>query len=221
MELELDHVFVASREGAPELEPLLRLGFNEGAPNVHVGQGTACRRLFFENAYLEFLWLQEAREAAAPTIASTHLAQRCAPGSGWNPFGLCFRPVAGAPLHLPFNTWDYRPPYLPPELSIPMAESAGCSQEPLLFALPFAQRPDRYPPDKRQPLEHASGARRLTRLVLHQPGEEWSDSLRAVAALGLVSLQRSRAFLLEVEFDSLRQGRAVDLRPAAPLLLRW
>jgi hypothetical protein len=221
MDLELDHVFVVCGPGAPELDPLLRLGFSEGAPNVHPGQGTSCRRLFFENAFLECLWLRDAHEAAGPLIAGTHLAERCSPGSGWNPFGLCFRPSAGAPLRLPFPTWEYRPPYLPPGLSIPMAMNAGRAEEPLVFALPFGQRPDALPEGKRQPLVHVSGARALTRLVLHQPAEEGSDTLRAVAATGLVTLRTSPAFLLELELDGARQGQTADLRPACPLVLRW
>jgi hypothetical protein len=40
-------------KGAPEAEALLRVGLREGAGNTHPGQGTACRRFFFENAYLE------------------------------------------------------------------------------------------------------------------------------------------------------------------------
>jgi hypothetical protein len=49
----LDHVFVMCSKGAPEAEALLRVGLREGAGNTHPGQGTACRRFFFENAYLE------------------------------------------------------------------------------------------------------------------------------------------------------------------------
>jgi hypothetical protein len=221
VDLEIDHVFVACRQGAPELQSLLDLGFTEGAPNVHMGQGTANRRLFFENAFLEFLWLRDAREAAGPVVANTHLGERCTPGSGWNPFGLCFRPVAGAPLHLPFQSWAYRPPYLPPELAIPMGMNADRPEEPLVFALPLGRRPDQFPEDKRQPLEHASGARALTRLVLHLPAREWSDTLRAAAATGLVTLRTSPAFLLEFELDGARQGRTADLRSACPILLRW
>jgi hypothetical protein len=135
MGLEIDHVFVACQNGAPELEPLLRLGFTEGSANVHPGQGTACRRLFFENAYLELIWLQDRREAAAPGVAGLHLAERGDPNSGWNPFGLCFRSTAGAPLQLPFPTWGYQAPYLPAGLSVPIGMNASRPDEPLVFDL--------------------------------------------------------------------------------------
>lgn len=221
MGLEIDHVFVVCRNGAPELEPLLHLGFTEGAANVHAGQGTACRRLFFENAFLELIWLQDRREAAAPAIAGTHLAERCDPDSGWSPFGLCFRPAPGGPFQLPFQTWDYRPPDLPAGLSIPIGMNASRSEEPLVFGLSFNRRPDQYPEDRRQPLRHASGARALTRLEFHLPAVDLSDTMRAVADTGLVSIQHPAAFLLEVELDLARQGKTADLRPTLPLVLRW
>lgn len=44
---EIDHLFIASQPGAPEIEEVLALGFLEGTPNVHPGQGTANRRIFF------------------------------------------------------------------------------------------------------------------------------------------------------------------------------
>ena len=53
---EIDHLFVTVSQGAPEVAPLRRLGFHEGGQNVHPGQGTACRRIFFENVYLELIW---------------------------------------------------------------------------------------------------------------------------------------------------------------------
>lgn len=44
MRFELDYVFVCTTPGAPEADKLVRLGFHEGPPNQHPGQGTANRR---------------------------------------------------------------------------------------------------------------------------------------------------------------------------------
>ena len=64
--MELDHVFVMCDVGAPEAAALHALGLREGSPNTHPGQGTACRRFFFGNAYLELVWVTDAAEAQAP-----------------------------------------------------------------------------------------------------------------------------------------------------------
>lgn len=49
----IDHLFVCCAPGAPEADTLVGLGFHEGSGNTHPGQGTANRRFFFRNAYLE------------------------------------------------------------------------------------------------------------------------------------------------------------------------
>ena len=76
MSFELDHVFVAASPGAPEIGLLNAAGFAEGPPNDHPGQGTACRRVFFTNAYLELIWLTDLETARAPSIRRTGLAER-------------------------------------------------------------------------------------------------------------------------------------------------
>jgi Glyoxalase-like domain len=55
MPLEVDHVFICCSSGAPAAEALVRLGLREGSPNTHPGQGTANRRFFFGNAFLDKL----------------------------------------------------------------------------------------------------------------------------------------------------------------------
>jgi hypothetical protein len=69
--VELDHIFILCAVGAPEAAALIRLGFSEGTPNTHPGQGTACRRFFFDNAYLELLWVHEEKEARGAELPLT------------------------------------------------------------------------------------------------------------------------------------------------------
>jgi hypothetical protein len=56
---ELDHLFIRVEVNAREAEHLVEFGLNEGAPNVHSGQGTANRRFFFHNVMLELLWVHD------------------------------------------------------------------------------------------------------------------------------------------------------------------
>jgi hypothetical protein len=48
--------------GCPEAERLKALGLTEGTPNVHPGQGTANRRFFFTNVFLELIWVESVEE---------------------------------------------------------------------------------------------------------------------------------------------------------------
>jgi len=60
MSVEIDHVFVCRSAGAPEADFLIKHGLLEGSGNSHPGPGTANRRFFFSNAYLELLWVANA-----------------------------------------------------------------------------------------------------------------------------------------------------------------
>jgi hypothetical protein len=109
--MELDHVFVMCAVQSPEAEALLRLGLVEGSANRHPGQGTACRRFFFENAYLELLWVDDETAAKQPDVKRLQMWERWAQrDTGACPFGIGLRPGRGDALHPPFPTWSYRPP---------------------------------------------------------------------------------------------------------------
>ena len=62
--------FIFSRlSPSPLARPIRReltvIGFLEGSGNVHRGQGTANRRVFFENAMLELIWVCDEAGACA------------------------------------------------------------------------------------------------------------------------------------------------------------
>ena len=99
MSVELDHIFVWTGAGAPEAERLASVGLTEGPPNTHPGQGTACRRFFFRNAYIELLWICDAAEAKSAMVSPLRLWERWSgrsgaacpsckkdPTAGWSPY---------------------------------------------------------------------------------------------------------------------------------------
>jgi hypothetical protein len=219
---ELDHLFVTVPPEAPGIAPLLALGLREGTRNVHAGQGTANRRIFFHNAMLEFLWLTAATEAQSALIRRTRLFERCnAEEMNACPFGICLRPTI-PPTDLPFATWDYTPPYLPPGASIPVATSSELTHEPLIFCLPGAVRPDHYPADRQQPVAHPAGLREITQVVLFMPlAQPPSEALRYLNDAGLVVLRESECYAMQIEFDGGRQEEERSFAPALPLVWRW
>jgi hypothetical protein len=207
--VELDHLFILTDRGAPAADALIPLGFAEGAPNVHAGQGTACRRFFFANAYLEFLWVDDETEAAGEAMRRTRLLERWrARASGGSPFGIALRPRTPGEAP-PFHTWDYRPPWLT-EGALPVATNSERLDEPFLFVLPFGRRPER-----------PGTARASTRVVLDTPVAAPSAEAMAVAHHGLVAWRPADEHGMLVEFDRAATGGHADLRPALPLQLRW
>lgn len=215
MGFELDHVFVATAPGGSEIAALVSRGFAEGRTNTHTGQGTASRGIFFDNAYLEFIWLVDPAEAGSDTIRRTHLRERTDPRHPANPFGVGMRsPDAAAD---PFETWDYAPPYLPSGVVIPVGLNCERLDEPFLFFLPWSHGPAWDVPD------HPNGTRAITGISLVLPECEGSSSpeLEALSRLGVVEVERGPEPLMRVELDGGARANSVDLRPAVPLLVRW
>lgn len=221
--MQLDHLFICCDVGAPEAERLLALGLVEGAPNTHPGQGTACRRFCFRNAFLELVWLVDAAAAQSEPARRTGLWERTSRrGRGASPFGIGLRPSAGE-SEPSFPTWDYRPPYLPDPLSIQVGENSEVLSEPLLFFLSFGRRPDTYPPPRTPPLDHALPWREITRVHIAGPaGEVTSPALAQVlAACSWLNIDAGNEHLLEIAFDHERTDQAIDLRPVLPLVCKW
>lgn len=215
---EIDHVFVAVRHRAPELAELLRAGFAEGPPNVHVGQGTACRRVFFENGYLEFLWLEDSNEASVSPVDRTGLAERTQCVGGVSRLGVALRSrsVAGTGPELPIRTWPYRPAYLPAGTSIPVAANADKLREPLLFFIPDGFG------SGRPSAGHPNGARRMTELEIMLPSDvRLSPELAWLDTVPGVRVMSGEAELLSVEIDHGVQGQVASLAPSAPLRVNW
>ncbi len=220
---ELDHLFIATRAEAPGIEEVLAIGVHEGTRNLHPGQGTANRRIFFHNAMLEFLWITDPAEVRSAPIAPTHLAERCDPErADVCPFGICIRATGAGPADLPFATWAYRPPYLPADLSIPVATNAGVLHEPFIFAISFGGRPDASPPDRRQPIDHPAGLRELTKVtVTLPPFGAFSPALRYLVDSGIVDVRPGTKVALALEFDHAKARRSASFAPRLPLTFHW
>ncbi len=220
--VELDHFFICASAGAPQAERLIELGLTEGASNTHPGQGTACRRFFFANGFLELVWVADAAEAQSPATRRTRLWERWSGRArGASPFGVCVRAAVGQGGAAPFATWEYRPAYLPEPLVIHMGANSETVSEPLLFA--FGRPANSGGPSRRQPIEHAAGLRSISRLRISGTwSEPTSPELRALEqSCPTVSLASAGEDLMEVEFDNAQQGKSADFRPQLPLVFRW
>jgi hypothetical protein len=169
---------------------------------------------------LELVWVHDPAEAQSATVRRTGLWERWSKRArGASPFGVGFRPAGKAPLQLPFETWDYRPPYLPENLSIQMAANSDDARLPLVFYLAFGRRADEAQPPRRQPFEHPCGLRAVTRLVVAGPHlDEVPASQQSPLS---VQFRPASEHLLEVGFDGEPRGQSHDFRPTLPLVFRW
>jgi hypothetical protein len=212
----IDHVFVMCAAGAPEAGALVRAGLVEGSANTHPGQGTANRRFFFENMYLELLCVSDAEEAQREPVSRPRLWERWSRrAAGACPFGLVFRGATGSPGP-PFPTWSYHPAYS--EVAIDIGLGTPLS-EPELFYFRFP-RPARAL--SAEPTAHAVPLKRLTALSVGIPGPVVrSEAARAAEATGLVTFPAADDYVMTLAFDGAAHGRTSDLRPELPLVLAW
>jgi len=216
----IDHVFLCTPRGAPGAERLAGIGLLEGSPNRHPGQGTACRRFYFQNAMLELLWVEDASEAQLEQNRRLDLWRRWSEaGRHYSPFGIILRPAAGTGAQCPFPSWDYRPVGMP-ELQLKIADGTD-SMEPLWGYLPSGRPPAEAPPGRRQPLEHAAGLAQLTGVHLAGPLPACAAVTHSMEQAGLLTLEASPSHRLELHFDHRGQSKQADLRPEFPIVLRW
>jgi hypothetical protein len=215
MNIELDHIFVCCAVGAPEARLLTQRGLLEGSPNTHPGQGTANRRFFFTNAYLELFWVSDSAEAQRADVLPTQLWDRWSRrAEGACPFGIVFRPRPDAMAEAPFPTWSYRPAYLSSGLAIEVGRGIALA-EPQLFYLPFARHRD---PRGREPTAHPAGIDRITGVSVTIRGDHArSDTLARAVDAGLLTIRAGSAYSVEVSFAGERRS-PLDFRPDLPLV---
>ena len=214
MNVELDHIFICVRRGAPEAEELVRFGLREGAPNAHPGQGTANRRFFFRNGMLELLWVDDMEEVRNEITAPTQLWERWSGRDGGAcPFGILVRPVEAGAAGVPFASEEYRPTWLPADLRIHIAP-AGV-QEPMWVYMPFMRRShyaERFE-------AHPNGSSEVTGLTFTTPQPLRSSAARTLTASSVLAVREGQDYLLAIELDHGSHGTERDFRPHLPLVL--
>jgi hypothetical protein len=218
--VELDHVFILCAVDAPEAAALSRLGLKEGPANTHPGQGTACRRFLFRNAYVELLWVRDEREARSEGVQRTRLWERWSlRNQGACPFGIVLRPHGGPRAEEPpFPTWSYVPSYLAAGLAIDVAVDTPLN-EPEFFYLGFQRGRAR---GVHEAVAHAIAATVITDVSIGTPvPRQQSMAARSAEAGGVLSFNASSEYVLGLTFDGADTGRTADLRPDLPLVVHW
>jgi hypothetical protein len=215
---ELDHIFIMCSVDAPEAARVRHLGLEEGSPNAHPGQGTACRRFLFRNAYLELLWVCNEQEVQSEAIRRTQLWDRWVDRYGHAcPFGVVLRPTGAADDRPPFDTWEYRPPYLQPPLAIHVARDVPVN-EPAFFYLPFQRNAARL---GREASAQGISTAAITHVTVGGPVPARSAATQVAQAARWFATQSSPRHILRLQLDGAARGISADLRPELPLVLEW
>lgn len=135
--MEIDHIFIFSANQGKEAEELIDFGFTEGSSRVHPGQGTVNRKFYFENFFLEILWVINEDEIKSDLVSPTKLWERSNfEKNGVSPFGICL--VNTEDTNIIFeNSLKYQPDYFPKGLEIEVLTNEKANYLPWTFRLPF------------------------------------------------------------------------------------
>jgi hypothetical protein len=175
--------------------------------------------VFFSNATLELLWLENEEEARSEQTRATKLWERfSAAGLTASPFGIILRPAPGSEPACPWRSWNYRPQAMP-GLELEIAADTE-SEEPMWCYMKSGRAPAEWPRERLQPLDHPVGFREITGVVISCPCAKEGSVTAAMASTGVIALHTGMGHLLELQFDGERRGTTLDFRPALPLIFR-
>jgi hypothetical protein len=213
---ELDHVFIATVAGDLSVRALEGAGLVFRARGNHPGQGTANACTRFENAFLEVLYATNLADIRSDIVRPLGLDERTRwRSTGACPFGLCFRPTSGTTARaLPFPTWPYAAPYLPPSTNIPIVTPPGSLLEPLVF---LSADPT--------PAWRKAGAdvgRRIAAVHVRLPDvSALSAGVKWFAANPYFTIEQGPRYEMELDFEPRSAAAVRRLDPDVPLALRW
>ena len=131
----IDHIFIFSQNRGQEAEELIAFGLKEGSSRRHPGQGTQNRKFYFDNFFLELLWVVDEKELAQGPAKETGLGAR-AQNQACSPFGICLDRLPDANLVFQ-DAFEYYPVYFPADKPIEYwALVHACPGLPWVFRLP-------------------------------------------------------------------------------------
>lgn len=215
--MQVDHIFIFSNDKGQEADELVNFGLAEGSSRAHPGQGTTNRKFYFENFFLEVLWVHDRKElinGPARSIGLQELSQFVKRGN--SRYGLC---LVNTPEtdQLFSKSISYQPDYFPGGKSIDVLTHQQSTSLPWTFRLPF--RGGKKAPT--EPTNHYAGIRKLTRAEFGISHSGMGDSFVDIFKNSQqVSFKVSDHPRLTLEFDNCSQGKTFEC-PQLSLLLKY
>lgn len=223
--LEVDHLVVYVTQGATSVSVLQEFGLHCSSRTVQrPEQGTASQIIFFENAYLELIWIEDEQaveEYTARTgidiLERTRWQQNRA-----SPFGVGLRCESDT-----VDQKKYWAEWMRSHIYINLAaENVANVEEPLCFVIPdsiaLTTWLDRSLEAHQQLISHPLGVRTLTSVkITINSDKELTNSVSLLERNGIVAIERGIAPLLELTFDGGTKEKILDARPMLPIRLMY
>lgn len=238
-DLQLDHFNIWVKNPAIAKERLAEIGFNpvpDSLSEVHHGQGTTGRFVYFLNGYLELIFVYDPSEMEDNCKKNRELdfmERSNFDTNGASPFGLALKVKDYNIEKIPFQKVRYHQDWMEDEGSIFSAKNSKTNlNEPSIFVVypqieyhRFESLSDvRNIPDEyaiwRQFYMHPNGAKRITNMLITSTHIDLNtETMKALNGMENVTVQNGKQHLMEITLDSNIQGKSFDLRPDLPLLI--
>ena len=170
--MELDHIIIFSQNQGQEADELASFGLTEGSNRIHPGQGTRNRKFYFENFFLEIVWVSNETEIRSESTAPTGLWERANYKiNGCSPFGLCLG--ASNDTHELFeDSLKYCPVYLKEGQAFYIITNKENPFLPWICRLPMKDQKN----IAEEPTGHKVGIKRLTKVKFGIPDRNYQNN---------------------------------------------
>ncbi|WP_405207359.1 hypothetical protein [Aquimarina sp. LLG6339-5] len=205
--MEIDHIFIFSNNRGKEANELIEFGLTEGSSRLHSGQGTTNRKFYFDNFFLEILWVLNEDEIQSELTAKTKLWERSQfDKNGKSRFGLCL--VNSESTDSLFEISEvYEPNYFPKGMSIDIITNEENPNLPWTFRLPYRG----VKKENNEPIEHLNGIKSLTKVEFEiQTDSEKTNFENAFKNVENIEFTKSNGLSLTLEFDKNAQGKTKE-----------
>ena len=197
-----DHIFIFTNDQGEIADQLVEFGLTEGSSRVHAGQGTSNRKFYFENFFLEILWVHDETEINSELIKPIGLWQRAYyQSSDFSPFGLCIVNT-NETNNLFENAHKYQPSYFPDGMVIDILKNEHQPNFPWTFRLPFKGQKK----NETEPTKHKNGIKQLSKVDFYVENINDPNFIQSFKGEQNINFIKSDKTWLTLTFDEAKQG---------------
>ena len=205
--MTIDHIFIFTNSKGKVADQLISLWLTEGSSRIHKGQGTTNRKFYFENFFLEILWVHDENEIKSDLVKPTGLWHRANfQTNNFSPFGLCLVNTEDTD-NLFEKSLKYQPDYFPTGLSIDILPNDNQPELPWTFRLPFKG----HKKNEVEPTVHANGIKQLTKAQFtcrNLDDDNFTEKFKNESKIKFVAGSDLKLLLT---FDDNRQRRQIQI----------
>ena len=214
--MKIDHIFIFSDCQGKEADELVKFGLTEGSNRIHPGQGTRNRKFYFDNFFLEIVWVNSESEIKSELTAPTKLWERANYTlNGASPFGLCL--ASSDDIDDLFSqSLKYRPSYIPEDLSFEIITNEKKPYLPWTCRLP-ATAVDL----TAEPRQHQTGIEKLTKVKFGIQNKNFQNRFTDLLERdSKILFHYSDRHRLTLEFDNHKRNLTKNLKDI-PLVIEY